>query len=96
MHEPSIEDLEMECFAQHREDMDYKGFLEPAKGVGEPSLKDIVLESFAQLGYDVDWDELVEQAEAILDPIPELQSECGKTIKLSSLTTYSSVVEFTS
>jgi hypothetical protein len=92
MHELSIEDPEMECFAQHGEDMDYEGFLEPARGVGEPSLEDTMLESFAQLGYDVDWDELVEQA-MILDPNPELQSECGKTTKLSSLTPYSSVVE---
>jgi hypothetical protein len=93
MYEPSIEDPEMECFAQHGEDMDYEGFLEPARGVGESSLADTVLKSFGQLGYDVDWDELVEQAEAILDPVLELQSECGKTTKLSSFTPYSSVVE---
>jgi hypothetical protein len=93
MHEPSIEDPEMECFAQHGEDMDYEGFLEPTRGVGEPSLEDTVLESFAQLGYDVDCDELVEQVEAILDPVPELQSECGKTTELSFLTPYSSAVE---
>jgi hypothetical protein len=60
MHEHSIEDPEMECFAQHGEDMDFKGLLELARGVGEPSLEDIVLESFAQLGYDVDFEELVE------------------------------------
>jgi hypothetical protein len=73
MHEPSIADPEMECFAQHGEDMDYEGVLELARGIGEPSLEDTVLKSFAQLGYDVDSDELVEQAKAILDPVPELQ-----------------------
>jgi hypothetical protein len=52
-----------------------------------------VVESFAQLVYDVDFDELVEQAEAILDPFPELQSECGKTTELSFLTPYSSAIE---
>jgi hypothetical protein len=71
MHGPSIEDPEMECFAQHGEDMDYKGFLELARGVGEPSLEDTMLENFAQLGYDVDFDELVKQAEAILDLVLE-------------------------
>jgi hypothetical protein len=82
MHEPSIEDPEIECFAQHREDMDFEGLLNPVRGVGEPSLEDTMLESFAQIGYDVDFDELVEQAEAILDPVPESQAECGEIIEL--------------
>jgi hypothetical protein len=94
MHGPSIEDHEMECFAQHEEDTDCEGLFEPARGVGEPSLEDTVLESFAQLGYDVDFDELVEQAEVIFDPVPKLQPECGETTELSFPTPYSSVVEF--
>jgi hypothetical protein len=93
MHEPSIKDPKMECFAQHGEAMDCEGLLEPARGIGEPSLEDTVLESFAQLGYDMDFDELVEQAEAILDPVPELQPECGETTELSFPIPYSSAVE---
>jgi hypothetical protein len=73
--------------------MDCEGLHEPARGVGEPSLEDTVLESFAQLGYEVDFDELVEQAEAILDPVPELQPECGETTELSFPTPYPSAVE---
>ena len=83
MHEPSIEDPKIECFAQCGGDMDLDRLLEPARGVGEPSMEDTMLESFAQLGYDVDFDELVEFAEAILGPISEMQQECGEIIELS-------------
>ena len=65
MHVPSMEDHEIECFAQCRGDIDFDRLLKPARSVVEPSLEDIVLESFAKLGYNVDLDELVEQAKAI-------------------------------
>jgi hypothetical protein len=92
MHEPSMEDPEIECFAQCGGDIDSDRLLEPARRVGEPSL-DTVQESFAQLGYDVDFNELVELAKAILDPISKMQSECGETTELSFPTHYSSAIE---
>jgi hypothetical protein len=48
-------------------------------------LEDTTLENFTQLGYDVNFDELVELAEAILDPIPELQQQCGGTFESSAV-----------
>jgi hypothetical protein len=68
MHEPSMEDPEIECFARCGGDMDFDRNLKPTKSVGKPCLEDTMLESFAQLGYDVDFDELVELGKAILDP----------------------------
>jgi hypothetical protein len=88
-----LEDFEVECFAQHGEDMDCEGLREPTRGVVEPSLANTMLENFVQLEYDVDFDELVEQAEVILDPVPESQAECGETTELSFPTPYSSAVE---
>jgi hypothetical protein len=38
MHEPSLEDPDLECFAQCGGDMDFDRLLEPARIVGEPSL----------------------------------------------------------
>ena len=93
MHKPSIEDPEIKCFAQYGGEVDFDRLLELARGVSEPSMEDIVLEGFDQLGYDVDMDELVKQVEAILDPIPEIQSECGKTNELSFPTPYSSAIQ---
>ena len=46
MHEPSLEDPKMECFAQYGGDMDFYWLLEPARDVVEPSMEDIELESF--------------------------------------------------
>jgi hypothetical protein len=46
MHEPSMEDLEIECFTQCGGDVDFDRLLKPARSVVEPSLEDTVLESF--------------------------------------------------
>jgi hypothetical protein len=89
MHEPSMEDPEIECFAQCGGDIDFDRILEPARSIVQPSLEDTVLESFAQLGYNVDLDELVEQVKAI----SEMQLEYGETTKLSFPTPYSSAAE---
>ena len=89
MHELSMEDPEIKCFAQCGGDIDFDRLLEPDRNVVEPSLEDTVLESFAQLEYDVDLDELVEQAKAI----SEIQLECGETTELSFPTPYSSAAE---
>ena len=73
MHEPSLEDPEMECFTQCGGDMDFYRLLEPARVVVEPSMKDIDLESFAQFGDDEYFDEVVELVKAIYNPIYEMQ-----------------------
>ena len=41
----------------------------------------------------MDFDKLVERVEAILDPISNIQPECGETTKLSFPTLNSSAVE---
>jgi hypothetical protein len=65
MHELSMEDPEIKCFARCGGDIYFDRILELAWSIVEPNLEDTVLESFAQLGYNVDLDELVEQAKAI-------------------------------
>jgi hypothetical protein len=56
-------------------------------------LEDIELEIFAQLGDDQYFDEVVELLPFIIDPIYELQSECGETMELFFLTDYASAFE---
>jgi hypothetical protein len=56
-------------------------------------LEDIELEIFAQLGDDQYFDEVVELFPFIIDPIYELQSECGETMDLFFPTVYSSAFE---
>ena len=90
MHEPSLEDPEMECFAQCGGDMHFYRLLEPTRVVVKPSMKDTELESFAQLRDDEYFNELVELVKAIFDPISEMQHECGETTELSFPKTYSS------
>jgi hypothetical protein len=93
MHEPRLEDPEMECFAQCRGNMDFYRLLKRARVVVEPSMEDIELESIAQLGDNEYFDEVVELVKAIFDPISEMQPECGETTELSFPTTYSSAFE---
>jgi hypothetical protein len=50
LHEPSLEDPKIECFAQCGGNIDFYRLLEPTRVVVEPSMEDIELESFAQLG----------------------------------------------
>jgi hypothetical protein len=88
--ELSIEDPELECFAQVGGNIDFGKTLEPTREVVEPSLEDIELEIFAQLGDDQYFDEVVELLPFIIDPMSELQSECGETMDLVFPTTYSS------
>jgi hypothetical protein len=61
--------------------------------VVEPGLEDIELELFAQLGDDQYFDEVVELLPFFIDPISELQLECGKTMDLVFPTVYSSTFE---
>jgi hypothetical protein len=56
-------------------------------------LEDIELESFAQLRDDQYLDKVVELLTFIIDPISELQPECGETMDLVFPTTYSSAFE---
>jgi hypothetical protein len=93
MYELSLEHLVLECFAQVGGNIDFGRILEPTKEVIEPSLEDIELEIFAQLGDDQYSDEVVELLHLIIDPISELQSECGKTMDLVFPTVYSSTFE---
>jgi hypothetical protein len=92
-YELSLEDPELECFAQVGGNIDFGRILEPTKEVVEPSLEDIELELFAQLGDDQYFDEVVELLPFIIDPISELQPECGKTMDLFFPTAYSSTFE---
>jgi hypothetical protein len=78
MYEPSIENPEVECFAQCRGDIDFNMLFEPTKVVSKPDMEDPTLECSARFGYDLDFDELIEQVEAVLDPSPEMQLECGE------------------
>jgi hypothetical protein len=73
--------------------IDFGRILEPTREVVEPSLEDIELELFAQLGDDQYFDEVVELLPFIIDPISELQSECGKTMDLFFPTAYASTFE---
>jgi hypothetical protein len=93
MYEPSLDDPEMECYAQHGGNIDFYRLLEPTRVVVEPSMEGIELESFAQLGDNEYFDEVVELLQSIFDLISEIQLECGKTIELSFPTTYSSAFE---
>jgi hypothetical protein len=92
-YELSLEDPELECFAQVGGNIDFGRILEPTREVVEPSLEDIELELFAQLGDDQYFDEVVELLPFIIDPISELQPECGKTMDLFFPTAYSSTFE---
>jgi hypothetical protein len=94
LHEPSLEDPEIECFTQcGGNNIDFYRLLEPTRVVVEPSMEDIELESFAQLGDDEYIDEVVELLKAIFYPISEIQPKCGETTELSFPTTYSSAFE---
>jgi hypothetical protein len=92
-YELSLEHPELECFAQVGGNIDFGRILEPTREVVEPSLEDIELEKFAQLGDDQYVDEVVELLPFIIDPISELQSECGETMDLVFPTAYSSTFE---
>jgi hypothetical protein len=82
-----------ECFAQDGGNIDCGKILEPTREVVEPSLEDVELESFAQLGDDQHVDGVVELLTSIIDPISELQLECGETMDLVFPTVYSSAFE---
>jgi hypothetical protein len=96
-HEPiyklSLEDREFECFAQVGGNIDCGRILEPTREVVEPCLEDVELERFAQLGDDQYFDEVVELFISIIDPISELQLECGETMDLVFPTVYSFAFE---
>jgi hypothetical protein len=89
-YELSLEHPEFECFAQVGGNIDFGRILKPTREVVEPSLEDIELEIFAQLGDDQYFDEVVELLPFIIDPISELQPECGETMDLFFPTIYSS------
>jgi hypothetical protein len=91
--ELSLEHPEFECFAQVGGNIDCGRILEPTREVVEPSLEDVELERFAQLGDDQYFDEVVELLTSIIDPISELQLECGETMDLVFPTVYSSAFE---
>jgi hypothetical protein len=93
MYELSVEHPEFECFAQFGGNIDCGRILEPTREVVEPSLEDVVLESFAQLGDDQYLDKVVELLTFIIDPISELQPECGETMDLVFPTAYSFAFE---
>jgi hypothetical protein len=93
MYELSLEDPVFECFAQVGGNIDCGKILEPTREVVEPSLEDIELESFAQLGDDQYFDEVVELLTSSIDPIFELQLECGETMDLVFPIAYSSTFE---
>jgi hypothetical protein len=82
LHEPSLEDPEIKCFAQCGGNIDFYRLLEPTRVVVEPSMEDIKLESFAQLGDNECFDEVVELLNAIFYPISEILPECGETMEL--------------
>jgi hypothetical protein len=92
-YELSLEDPKLECFAQVGGNIDFGRTLEPTREVVEPSLEDIELEIFAQLGNDQYFGKIVELLPFIIDPMSELQSECGETMDLVFPTTYSSTFE---
>jgi hypothetical protein len=46
-YELSLEDMELECFAQVGGNIDFGRILDPTREVVEPSLEDIKLEIFA-------------------------------------------------
>jgi hypothetical protein len=56
-------------------------------------LEDVELERFAQLGDDQYFVEVVELLPFIIDPISELQSECGEPLDLVFPIIYSSAFE---
>ena len=93
MHEPSLEDPEMECFTQCGGDMDFYRLLELARAIVKPSMEDIELESFAHLEDDEYFDEVVKLVKAIFYPIYEMHLKCGETTELSFPTPYSSTIE---
>jgi hypothetical protein len=88
--ELSLEHPMFECFAQVGGDIYCGRILEPTKEVVEPSLEDVELERFAQLGDDQYFDEVAELLPFIIDPISELQPDCGETMDLVFPTVYSS------
>ena len=67
LYEASLEDPEVECFAQY--DLDLNKFLEQAKTFREPSLDDPLGESFAQFEFDLDLDMVYERAKALWIPL---------------------------
>jgi hypothetical protein len=93
LYELSLEDPVFECFAQVGGNIDCGRILEPTREVVEPSLEDIELERFAHLGDDQYFDEVVELLTSIIDPISELQLECGETMDSVFPTVYSSAIE---
>jgi hypothetical protein len=92
-YELSLEHPELECFAQDGGNIDFGRILEPIDEVVEPGLEDIELELFAQLGDDQYFDEVGELLHFVIDPISELQSECGKIMDSVLPTIYSSTFE---
>jgi hypothetical protein len=62
---------------QDRGNIDFGRILEPTDEAVGPGLEDIELELFAQLGDDQYFDEVVELLPFFINPISELQSECG-------------------
>jgi hypothetical protein len=93
MYELSLEHQEFECFTQFGGNIDCGRILEPTRELVEPSLADVDLESFAQLRDDQYLDKVVELLTFIINPISELQPECGETMDLVFSTAYSSVFE---
>jgi hypothetical protein len=92
-YELNLEHPKLECFAQDGGSIDFGRILEPTDEVVEPGVEDIELELFAQLGDDQYFDEVVELLHFIIDPISELQPECGKIMDLFFPTAYSSTFE---
>jgi hypothetical protein len=92
-YELSLEHPELECFAQVGGNIDFGRILEPTREVVEPSLEDIELELFAQLGDDQYFDKVVELLPFIINPISELQLECGETMDLFFPIVYSATFE---
>jgi hypothetical protein len=91
--ELSLEDLEVECFAQVVCDLDLDKFLKQAKTSNEPSLEVPTEECFAQFEFDLDLDMIREQAHALLDPTPGMGTENGETAKTSFPNPFPSAAE---
>ena len=66
--EISLEDLEVECFTQDRDDLNVDKFLEQAKTFTEPSLEELLEELFDQFGDDLDLDKLLDHVDTFSEP----------------------------
>jgi hypothetical protein len=72
-----LEGLEIECFTQEEDDLDFDRLIGQNEVLYEPSFEDPEIECFAQCGGDIDFHRLLKPTRVVVEPsLEDPEMEC--------------------